>query len=250
MAMRQLLKHIPNTITSLNLASGTLAVFMAVDGHLTTAGILICLAALFDFLDGVAARLLKAYSEIGKELDSLADMISFGLAPTAILFTLLEMSLFGGNQPVWNITASWYQWLILLSALIMPVFSALRLARFNVHQSGVDYFLGLPTPSNALIWVSLGFLFENGQLQGFLGTIFSPPVLVLLAFTTSAMLVINLPMFSLKFKSLLFSDNWYRYMFIFMSLIFLAVFHVNGLSLIMLTYILLNIIFYLLKVKI
>jgi len=93
--MRRLLRHIPNAITSLNLVSGTAAVFFALRGNLTEAALLICIAAVFDFLDGVAARLLKAYSEIGKELDSLADMVSFGLAPTAILFSLIELSLFG-----------------------------------------------------------------------------------------------------------------------------------------------------------
>ncbi len=92
--MNQIVKQIPNAITLLNLLMGSLAVFFAIDGHLVWSGIFICAAAIFDFLDGFAARLLKAHSEIGKELDSLADMISFGLAPAAILFTLLEFSLF------------------------------------------------------------------------------------------------------------------------------------------------------------
>ena len=122
---KSIIKNIPNFITSLNLVSGTLALFFAIDGHLIWAGLFICLAAVFDFLDGFAARLLKAYSEIGKELDSLADVVSFGLAPGAILFTLLEFSLFGKNQPIHEISAQWYEWLILFSAFLLPVFLSL-----------------------------------------------------------------------------------------------------------------------------
>jgi len=129
--MRSILKQIPNFITSLNLISGTLATFFAIDGHLIWAGIFICLASVFDFLDGLAARALTAYSETGKELDSLADMVSFGVAPGAILFTLLEFSLFDTNQPIYEISGQWYEWLILFTAFLIPVFGAIRLARFN-----------------------------------------------------------------------------------------------------------------------
>lgn len=247
--MRNLTKHIPNVITSLNLVSGTLAVFAAIDGYLMAAGILICLAAVFDFLDGVAARLLHAYSEIGKELDSLADLISFGLAPAAILFTLLEYSLFGNNIPIADITGSFYELLILSTSLIMPVMSALRLARFNVKQSGENYFTGLPTPSNALIWVSTGFLFEMKAAGSPYEFLFAAPVLALLALCTSGMLVANLPMFSLKFKSLSVRENWYRYLFLILSVLFLGIFHLAGLALILLTYIVLNVIFRLAGVK-
>lgn len=247
--MKQLLKQIPNFITSLNLVSGTMAVIFAIDGHLIWAGIFICLAAVLDFLDGVAARLLKAYSEIGKELDSLADMVSFGLAPAAILFTLLEFSLFEQNQPIWNISAQWHQWLILFSALLMPVMSALRLARFNVKQSDVTFFLGLPTPSNGLLWASLGLMLEIPRYQGILKILYSTQSLFLLGIMTSGMLVINLPMFSLKFKNLSVKENWYRYLFLILAIVFLAVFNVYGLALTILTYIFLNIIFYLLQIR-
>lgn len=242
--MRQLLRHIPNFITSLNLVSGSLAVIFAIDGHLTWAGIFISLAAVLDFLDGVAARLLKAYSEMGKELDSLADMISFGLAPGAILFTLLEFSLFGNNQPIWRISAEGPSWLILFLALLMPVMSALRLARFNVRQSDETYFTGLPTPANGLFWASLGLMLEIPKYQELLKQLYSTQTLLILGFITSGLLVSNLPMFSLKFKNLNLRENWYRYIFLISAVVLLSVFNVYGLAATIFLYILLNIIFY------
>lgn len=247
--MRQLLRHIPNLLTSLNLVCGSLAVIFAIDGHLTWAGIFISLAAVLDFLDGVAARLLKAYSEMGKELDSLADMVSFGLAPGAILFTLLEFSLFGENQPIWNISAQWYIWLILFSALIMPVMSALRLARFNVKQSDENYFSGLPTPANGLFWASLGLMLEIPKYQELLKLLYSTHMLLLLGLFTSGMLVISMPMFSLKFKNLKLKENWYRYIFLILAVFFLSVFHIYGLAATIFLYISLNIIFYLAGIR-
>ncbi len=247
--MRQLLRHIPNLITSLNLVSGSLAVIFAIDGHLTWAGIFISLAAVLDFLDGVAARLLKAYSEIGKELDSLADMISFGLAPGAILFTLLEFSLFGKNQLIWNISAQWYTWIILFSALLIPVMSALRLARFNVRQSGETYFSGLPTPANGLLWASLGLMLEFPKYQGLLKLLYSTETLLFLGVFTSGMLVISMPMFSLKFKNLKLKENWYRYVFLGLAVFFIIAFHIYGLAATIFLYIFLNIIFYLTGIR-
>ena len=247
--MRKLLRHIPNLITCLNLATGSLAVMFAIDGHLTWAGIFISLAAVLDFLDGVAARLLKAYSEIGKELDSLADLVSFGLAPGAVLFTLLEFSIFGNNQPIWNISAPWHTWIILFSALIMPVMSALRLARYNVRQSGETYFSGLPTPANGLFWASLGLMIEVPRHQELFKLLYSTHTLLFLGFFTSGMLVISMPMFSLKFKNLELKENWYRYLFILLAVVLLSAFHVYGLAAIILLYIFLNIVFYLARVR-
>src|SRR5690554_3409399 len=247
--MRRLLRHIPNTITSLNLVSGTAAIFFALRGNLTEAALLICIAAVFDFLDGVAARLLKAYSEIGKELDSLADMVSFGLAPTAILFSLIELSLFGSQSGEWGALAVWLKIATLLPVFLMPVMSGLRLAKFNVMQSDETYFLGLPTPSNGLIWASLGLIFELTAGNGITHIVFSTYVLVVVGLLTSGMLVMNLPMFSLKFKSLKLSENWYRYLFLFLAFVFIVVLPLYGLTLTMFTYIILNLVFYIFKIK-
>jgi CDP-diacylglycerol---serine O-phosphatidyltransferase len=247
--MRRVLSMIPNAITSMNLIAGSMAVIFAIDGHLIWAGIFICFAAVFDFLDGLAARLLHAYSELGKELDSLADMVSFGLAPAAILFTLLEFSLFGQNQPIYAISAQWHQWLVLFLPLLMPVFSALRLARYNVVQSGEAYFKGLPTPSNGIFWASMGLMLEMPEYQSLFQQIYSTKILLLLGAFTSGMLIISLPMFSLKFKNFRFDENWYRYLFLFISLLLLIFLHVYGIALIIFSYIVLNIIFYLAGIK-
>jgi len=136
-------KHIPNSITCLNLFSGCVAVFLAFKGNYEGAIIAILLAAVFDFFDGFAARLLKAYSPMGKELDSLADMVSFGVAPGAIVFSLLSET---------NVC----EWLPFLAFLI-PVFSGLRLAKFNIDERQTTSFIGLPTPANAIFWAGLAF---------------------------------------------------------------------------------------------
>ena len=247
--MNAIIRQIPNFITLLNLASGVLATIFAIDGHLIWAGIFICLASIFDFLDGFAARLLKAYSEVGKELDSLADVVSFGVAPGAILFTLLKFSMFDNNPRIYDISANWVQWIVLFSAFLIPVFGAIRLARFNVFSSNESFFRGLPIPSNGLFWASLGLMLEFPTYSEFFSVIYSTKNLVFFGIFMAGMMVINLPMFSLKMKNLSWSENWYRYIFIALALLLLIGLNVYGLALIILLYIVLNIIFYLIKVR-
>jgi CDP-diacylglycerol---serine O-phosphatidyltransferase len=242
-------RQIPNFITSLNLASGSLAVFFAIDGHLIWAGIFICLAAVFDFLDGLAARLLKAYSETGKQLDSLADLVSFGLAPGAILFTLFEFSLFQKNLLIFEISAHWSEWMLLFSAFLLPVFGAIRLARFNITQGNETFFRGLPIPANGLFWASLGLMLQIPRHHQLFELLYSTRNLLFLGIFMSGMMVINLPMFSLKFNNLNLAENWYRYLFLVLAGLLMTVFNVYGLALTILTYIFLNFIFYLTKVK-
>jgi CDP-diacylglycerol--serine O-phosphatidyltransferase len=247
--MNKVIKQIPNFITSLNLAAGSLAVIFAIDGHLVWAGIFICLAAVFDFLDGFAARIFKAYSELGKQLDSLADLVSFGLAPAAILFTLLEFSLFEKNQPIYEITASWNQWLILFSALLMPVLGALRLARFNARQSDEPFFRGLPIPANGIFWASMGLMLEFPKYPELFQLIFSTQNLLILGLFTSGIMIISLPMFSLKVKNLKMKDNWHRYIFLVIAITLIILLNVYGLVLTILVYIFLNIGFYLAGIR-
>lgn len=247
--MKKIIRQIPNFITSLNLVAGSLALIFAIDGHLIWAGLFICLAAIFDFLDGFAARLLHAYSEVGKQLDSLADVISFGLAPGAILFTLFEFSLFEKNMPIYEISGQWYEWLILFSAFLVPVFGAIRLARFNTSALEEPFFRGLPIPANALLWASMGLILQfpgNEQLFQF---IYSTKNLLFLGIFTSGMMVINLPMFSFKFKSFSFKENWFRYLFLALSAAFIITLKGYGLAFSVFLYIFLNVIFYLLKVE-
>ena len=133
-------KHIPNLLTILNLICGCIALYFTFQDELVFTAYLIGLAVIFDFMDGAAARFLNVSNPIGKELDSLADMVSFGLVPGAIVFHLLEGS-----------TLSQYSFI----ALSIPIFSALRLAKFNVDQSQNENFIGLPTPANCLVFISI-----------------------------------------------------------------------------------------------
>ena len=247
--MRKILAQIPNFITSLNIVSGVLATIFAIDGHLIWAGIFICVAAVLDFLDGFMARLLNAYSDVGEQLDSLGDIVSFGVAPGAILFTLLEFSLFGTNQPIYEIGANWYEWLILFSAFLIPVFGAIRLARFNANPVDEPFFRGLPIPANGLFWASLGLMLELPKYTELLQFLYSTENLVIMGVFMSGMMVITMPMFSLKPKSFSFNENWYRYLLLAISIVLLIVFNVYGIAMIIFFYILLNVIFYLLKVK-
>lgn len=248
-ALKKIIGQIPNFITSLNLVSGSIAVIFAIDGHLVWAAIFICAAAVFDFLDGFSARLLKAYSEIGKQLDSLADIVSFGVAPGAVLFTLLEFSLFGKNELIFEISAKWYEWIILSTAFVVPVFGAIRLARFNINLSSENFFRGLPIPANGLFWASLALMLEKPEFYDLLQIIYSTKNLVILGFFMSGMMVIQLPMFSMKPKSLGLKENWYRYLFLGLSALLLIFFNVYGLTFIILLYIFLNVMFYVLRIK-
>ena len=243
--MNKVLKHIPNIITSLNLVAGITATFFAIDGHLTMAGVFICVAALLDFLDGMAARLLNAYSEIGKNLDSLADLVSFGVAPASVLFTLLEFALFGKNLPIYEIAGRWDQWLLLSSVFLMPVAGAVRLARFNAFQSDEPFFRGLPIPSNGIFWASMGMMPSIPRWQDIFNMAYSTHNLIFMGLFTSGMMIISMPMFSLKMKNLTLKDNWYRYLFIILAVLLLLFLKIHGLPLIILSYIILNIIFYL-----
>jgi len=202
-------RHIPNTITSMNLFAGSVAVIFALKGWSTWAVFLIMAAAIFDFLDGFAARLLKAYSPIGKELDSLADMISFGLAPSLLLYYRYSQSL--SVYISGDISSISFE-LLTFIPLIIAVFSGLRLAKFNVDIRQSENFIGLPTPANALI-ISMLIYFTtfNQTLDPILNTVWFIPVL---SFILSMLLVCEMPMFSMKFKSTDWRKNKSRYIFL------------------------------------
>lgn len=176
---------IPNTITSMNLLCGAVGVVFAFRREFDTAFAFMIAGAVCDFLDGFAARLLGAYSDLGKELDSLSDLVTFGLLPSVMLFNLSETLSPG----------AWYCW----APLLMVIFSALRLAKFNIDDSQGTYFAGLPTPANALFCASLCCLIGSGD-SAFLARWASGPVfLPVLSVVMSALLVCRLRMLSLKF---------------------------------------------------
>ena len=135
--MKNYFGFLPNTITMLNLMAGIAAIILAMEGNPGYAGILILLAGLFDFLDGFTARMLNAYSHLGKELDSLADVVSFGVAPGIIAFVLMKKAIPGLNMPLTYISPSLSEWILLLSPLMIPVFSAFRLAKFNIDTKNI-----------------------------------------------------------------------------------------------------------------
>jgi CDP-diacylglycerol--serine O-phosphatidyltransferase len=171
---------------------------------------LIFLAAIFDFLDGFAARLLKAYSDIGKELDSLADMVSFGVAPAVIAFRYV----FAQSEKLPFEELSYI-------AFAMVLFSALRLAKFNIDTRQTEHFIGMPTPANAMFWASLPLVLSdlNGKLLGDTAEIlFHPIVLLLLCVVFSALLVLPVRMLSFKFKTVAFKSNWQRFVLIWLVL--------------------------------
>ena len=212
-------KHIPNAITCLSLLSGCVASVMALHGNLLSALIWIIIAAVFDFCDGFAARLLKAYSPMGKELDSLSDMVSFGFAPGMVVYWLLGEA--STALPFGSLNTY-----IPYLAFVIPTFSGLRLAKFNIDERQTTSFIGLPVPAHALFWASVGY---------------SVLVTVILAFITSLLLVSEIPMFSLKVKSLAWKGNELRYILIACAIIFVALWGFLGISGTILLYIVLSI---------
>lgn len=232
-------KHIPNTLTCLNLICGTLSVMAAVKGNLEMAAIWIILAAVFDFFDGFAARMLKVASPIGKELDSLSDVVSFGVAPAMIIYTWLNRCLFE-MQPA--LSSSRFMELMPFIALLVPALSAVRLARFNIDERQTTTFIGLPTPANALF---LGFIPLAADKLVFLNNFW-----VVWGFTLlfALLLVSPISMISLKFKDLKFKGiNIARYTLIITGLVLIPVFHWGAFPLIILAYILISLFFHTLE---
>jgi CDP-diacylglycerol--serine O-phosphatidyltransferase len=226
----------------MNLLSGTLAVFFGTDGQLGWASVFIFIAAVFDFLDGFAARILHSYSDIGKELDSLADLVSFGLAPATIVFTMLELTLFGMNQPIYEIEGTPSQWIVLFTSLLIPVAGAFRLAKFNTDKRQTESFLGLPIPANAFFFASLGLLLEIGTKQNVIPLILNKYSLLIAIFLFSFLMISEIPMFSMKFKNLKLKDNSTRFIFIGGILILLLILKLYALPVIIVWYIILSVI--------
>ncbi len=209
------IKHIPNTITSMNLFCGSIAVILSFYGEFKAALFCMTAAAIFDFCDGFAARLLKAYSPMGKELDSLADMVSFGVAPACIAFNKMLCMWDMNFIDIFSLeTGEAISYLLpLVCTLLIAVFSALRLAKFNIDTRQTENFIGLATPSCALVIGSLVYSLETyPQLDGF----FQQNICILPAISVvlSLLLVSEIPMFSFKFKSFKWADNKLKFSFL------------------------------------
>lgn len=235
-------KHLPNFITCLNIVSGSLAVLFAVKGELTIAVALIIAASIFDFFDGVSARLLNAHSPIGKELDSLADMVSFGLAPGMLMMSMQSSVLFDANVGAINFPQlSFYEVTCISASLLIPVFSAIRLAKFNLDARQTDSFIGLPTPANALFIAALALIAEHGRFVQLDSFILQPIVLLIITILFSLLLVSELPMFSLKFKNLTWNDNSIRFIFLAIAVALILTFNIYGIAAAILSFVLISV---------
>ncbi len=226
-------RHIPNMLTSGNLLCGAFAIFFAIHGMIDVAAWLIFVGALFDFSDGFAARLLKAYSEIGKELDSLADLITFGVAPAAIYSTYIKFFLTGSFfTPFLHLSGLQVVWV--LAPFILAVFAALRLAKFNIDTRQTENFLGLTTTATGIFTASLGYMiYQNPDYFTWLRPSF---VLSMILFFC-LMLVSEVPMFSLKFKSLAWKGNEDRFVLLIMAIVCLTLLGPGGVAPVILYYI-------------
>lgn len=218
-------KHIPNTITCCNLISGCIATYWAFQGDYRLALLFIVIGAVFDFFDGMTARLLHVSSPIGKELDSLADDITFGFAPSAIVFSFLS--------PLTTQLSPYIPYL----AFVMAAFSALRLAKFNLDARQTLGFIGLPTPANALFWGSL--IVGAGQYIAPLP--YTAYIILIGTFVSCFLLISEIPMFALKFKSWGWKGNEVKYIFLLTCIPLLLFFRISGLSVIIAWYVVLSI---------
>jgi CDP-diacylglycerol--serine O-phosphatidyltransferase len=217
-------KHIPNAITCANLFSGCIGIVYAFNGALETAAYFVLLSGIFDFFDGFVARLLHVKSDIGKELDSLADVVSFGFLPGVVMFQLLSQSDFSSPY-------------LPYFGFIITVFSALRLAKFNIDTRQTEDFIGLNTPMNTLFIVSLPFIQKD-----YPALISSAPLLVGLIILLSWLLVSEIKIFSLKFNSTSWAKNKIKYIFLILSVLLVAVLKFAAIPLVLVLYIGLSVI--------
>lgn len=223
-------KHIPNALTCCNLLSGCIATSFAYNGDIKIAFLFIILGAVFDFLDGMVARLLHISSPIGKELDSLADNITFGVAPSMMVFYELgQLNCPDFLEPLTGILP--------YTAFLIAAFSALRLAKFNIDERQSLSFIGLPTPANALFWGGLLMLQSNYKDTPAFYTI-----ILLLVFLSSYLLISEIPMFSLKFKTNNWKDNKFCLFFVGIAALILLVLSLPAFAIIITWYVILSII--------
>ena len=233
MGLRQ---HIPNLITCGNLVSGCFSILFSFEGMPVAAAVMIFVAGLFDFFDGFTARLLHAHSPIGADLDSLSDVVSFGVAPGFIMYHLMGE---GMAEPIWPLGQVS---LFACTAFLLPVFSAVRLAKFNVDSQQTTSFIGLPTPPMAIFMASLPLAFWQ---KGILGQPVLHPYLCLgIVVLFSVLMVCNRPFFSFKMKSLSWRGNELRWVFLGLAVAAFVVFRFVALPFILLGYILLSVLFY------
>lgn len=232
----------PNLLTILNLLSGAVAIYFALNNNIELAVILMFAGAIFDFFDGFVARLLKVSGELGKQLDSLADVVTFVVLPGAIVFSTQRFLVAENSYE----NLSLLQWIFILSPLLIPAFSALRLAKFNIDTRQSKSFIVLPTSANALFFASLCYsiTLPNNTIGEMAD---NPLVLFILTVIFSYLLVSPIPMFSLKFSSYGFKKNLATYLFLILSIVLIVFFTINAISAVIILYILISLVLLLKK---
>lgn len=237
-----LTKQIPNIITIFSLISGCISISMAIQGNYEVASYLIFLSAVLDFFDGLLARWLNAVSGFGKVLDSLSDIVSFGVAPAVLMYQIIVMSL-TYNDSTFNLeSADFVETLILLSSFLITVFSAIRLARFTIAENNKEFFQGLPTPAVAILVASISlilFTTETIHMQEF---ILNNLRLIVVVLVLSFLMVINIPMLKLSLDKENLKLNAFKYIFIICAGILLIIFKLYAIPLIIVLYIIISII--------
>jgi CDP-diacylglycerol---serine O-phosphatidyltransferase len=257
-------KYIPDLFTLSNLLCGCISVVLSLNNHIALAAIFIGIGVVFDFFDGFIARLVNSSSELGKQLDSLSDVVSFGVAPGMIVYQIISIGLEINNIPL--LERNGFYLFFPFLAMIIPLLSSYRLAKFNIDTRQTENFIGLPTPANAIFFASLPLIvkYELGidetlkQVYSsvdnaaffpefFYKLIFQlyyhPYVIVLVAFIFSFLLLAELPLFSLKFKNFSWNDNKHRYIFLILCFVSILNFRLLGLPISIIIYLILSSIF-------
>jgi CDP-diacylglycerol---serine O-phosphatidyltransferase len=233
-------KHIPNFLTLLNLVCGCLALVAVFHQRFDTALALVLTAGVLDFFDGFVARLLKVDGALGKQLDSLADVVTFGVVPGFVLYQMVVYSI-GNKMPQLGIDSPIWYWAYL--AMIVPVASAYRLAKFNIDTRQSSYFLGMPTPANGIFWSSLPVMVKNSHVPSVLEWFGNPFFLIVLGFISALVMVSEIPLISFKFKHYQWKGNEGKYLLLISSVVLIAFFQLSALPLIIVLYLLLSLVF-------
>jgi len=215
-------RHLPNLFTLFNLASGSIGAIMALRGNLVHGALCIKIGACFDFMDGFAARILRLSSPFGKQLDSLADLVTFGFLPTVIMYSLIEVQTTSQHLPY--------------IALLITLFSALRLARFNLDTKQNSTFMGLPTPANAILISTLPGIIMADKYPWLTPILSHPYTLMAIAMISSWLLIANIPFIALKFTNYTWQENRSKYMLLLTAALFILLFGTEGIALAFLLY--------------
>jgi CDP-diacylglycerol--serine O-phosphatidyltransferase len=238
----QIKKHIPNTITLFNLASGLLAIIAIFKGYYDEAFLFVCLGIFFDFWDGFFARKFKVSGELGLQLDSLADVVTSGVVPGLMIFKLLQ-DIQEDDTSIYYLTEDfYYMGFVPYLGFIITLASAYRLAKFNIDTRQTDSFIGLPTPANALFIMSIPMIQFDGTHEWLVNALFNPFVLIIISFVSAYMLNAEIPLFSLKIKDFSWDKNKLQVFFLTIAATLLLFLGFTALPIIILLYVVLSVI--------